>query len=68
MRPLLALLLLVGGVVGAQFGARLGAKLRGEQLRGLLAVMVLSVAMKLLFDLVAVPEEIYSIADRGGRH
>jgi len=58
----LALLLLVGGVVGAQFGARLGAKLRGEQLRGLLAVLVLSVAGKLLFDLVAPPEDLYSIA------
>ncbi|MBI1245288.1 MAG: TSUP family transporter [Alphaproteobacteria bacterium] len=61
----LALLLLVGGVVGAQFGARLGARLRGEQLRGLLAILVLSVAGKLLFDLVALPDDLYSIA--GGK-
>ncbi|MBI3507472.1 MAG: sulfite exporter TauE/SafE family protein [Proteobacteria bacterium] len=60
----LALLLLVGGVIGAQFGARLGAKLRGEQLRGLLAVLVLSVALKLLFDLVVQPGDLYSIGLR----
>jgi uncharacterized protein len=65
---LLALLLLVGGVVGAQFGVRAGAKLRGEQLRGLLALMVLAVAAKLLFDLVTTPEELYSLgAARAGR-
>ncbi len=58
----LALLLLVGGVVGAQFGARLGGRLRGEQLRGLLAVLVLSVAAKLMYDLVSMPEDLYSIA------
>jgi uncharacterized membrane protein YfcA len=60
----LALLLLVGGVVGAQFGARLGAQLRGEQLRGLLALMVLAVALKLLFDLVATPDDLYSLGGR----
>jgi uncharacterized membrane protein YfcA len=65
----LALLLLVGGVVGAQFGARAGAKLRGEQLRGLLALMVLAVAVKLLFDLVSTPEDLYSIGNPvGGSH
>ena len=65
----LALLLLVGGVVGAQFGARMGAKLRGEQLRGLLAVLVLTVALKLLFDLVATPDDLYSLGHRtGGAH
>jgi uncharacterized protein len=58
---ILALLLLIGGVVGAQFGARLGARLRGEQLRGLMALMVLAVALKLAFDLVATPEDLYSI-------
>jgi uncharacterized protein len=58
---LLALLLLIGGVVGAQFGAQAGQKLRGEQLRGLLALMVLAVAVKLLWDLVATPDDVYSI-------
>lgn len=64
---LLALLLLVGGVIGAQFGARFGVKLRGEHLRGLLALMVLAVCLKLLVDLVVTPEEIFSIG-AGGRH
>ena len=62
---MLALLLLVGGVVGAQFGARLGAKLRGEQLRGLMALMVLAVALKLAYDLVATPDDLYSIGHSG---
>jgi uncharacterized protein len=60
----LALLLLVGGVVGAQFGVRAGAKLRGEQLRGLLALMVLAVAAKLLVDLVSTPDDLYSLGSR----
>ncbi len=60
----LAVLLLIGGVVGAQFGARFGAKLRGEALRGLLALIVLSVAIKLFVDLVIPPEDVYSIVVR----
>ncbi len=62
----LALLLLAGGVVGAQFGTKIGARLKGEQLRGLLAAMVLAVCAKLLFDLVVQPDELYSIALPGG--
>lgn len=58
---LLALLLVVGGVIGAQLGAKLGSKLRGEQLRGLMAVMVLGVAVKLAYDLIATPDDLYSI-------
>jgi uncharacterized protein len=64
---ILALLLLLGGVIGAQFGARLGAKLRGEQLRGLMALMVLGVALKLAHDLVATPDDLYSVG-HGGSH
>ncbi|MDJ0686257.1 MAG: sulfite exporter TauE/SafE family protein [Alphaproteobacteria bacterium] len=63
---LLAVLLLVGGVVGAQIGTRVGANLRGEQLRGLLAAMVLAVCVKLLFDLVLEPDDLYSISLPGG--
>ena len=59
---ILALLLLSGAVVGAQFGARAGIKLRGEQLRALLALLVLSVCGKLLFDLVATPSDLYSLS------
>jgi uncharacterized membrane protein YfcA len=62
----LALLLLLGGVVGAQLGTKVGAKLRGEQLRGLLALMVLAVCGKLLVDLLLTPEDVYSIAPLGG--
>ncbi|MBM3600526.1 MAG: sulfite exporter TauE/SafE family protein [Alphaproteobacteria bacterium] len=58
---LLAVLLLVGGVIGAQIGSRFSARLRGEQLRGLLAIIVLAVVGKLLFDLVAAPSDVYSL-------
>ncbi len=59
---LLALLLLTGGVIGAQVGTRLGSRLRGEQLRGLLAVIVLAVCSKLLFDLVGTPVNPYTVS------
>ena len=61
---MLALLLLVGGVVGAQIGAIIGVKLRAEQLRIALAVMVLAVCAKLAFDLVVTPADLYSLAGR----
>jgi len=61
----LALMLLVGGVLGAQFGTRFGTKLRGEQLRALLALMVLGVAVKLARDLGVRPEDLYSVATVG---
>ncbi len=57
----LAILLLAGAVIGAQFGTRVGVKLRGEQLRGLLALMVLGVCVKLAYDLVATPESLYAV-------
>jgi len=57
----LALVLLIGSVVGAQFGARAGAKLRGEHLRGLLAILVLAVAVFLAIELVVPPDDIYSL-------
>ncbi len=58
----LALILIAGGVVGAQFGVRIGAKLSGEQLRLMLALMVIAVALRLFFGLVARPHDLYSIA------
>lgn len=58
----LALVLLVGGVIGAQIGTRWGAKLRGEELRLLLALIVLAVAAKLVFDLTVRPDNLFSIA------
>ncbi|MEE8445915.1 MAG: sulfite exporter TauE/SafE family protein, partial [Alphaproteobacteria bacterium] len=62
---LLAVLLIVGGVIGAQVGTRVGAKLPGEQLRALLAAMVLAVCGKMAFDLVSTPRDIYSLATGG---
>jgi len=56
----LAFFLVIGGVVGAQLGVRAGARLRGEQLRFLLAVLVLVVASRLAWGLVAHPQDIYS--------
>ncbi|MBP7002089.1 sulfite exporter TauE/SafE family protein [Amaricoccus sp.] len=60
----LTVLLLVGGVIGAQVGASLSGRLRAEQLRILLAVLVILVGFRLLLDLVIRPEELYSISVR----
>jgi hypothetical protein len=57
----LAMVLLIGGVVGAQLGTRWGAKLRGEELRALLAIIVLAVAAKLVFDLTVRPDNLFSL-------
>ncbi|HZP19837.1 MAG TPA: sulfite exporter TauE/SafE family protein [Bauldia sp.] len=58
----LAVILMVGGVIGAQFGARIGQNIRGDQLRALLALVILAVAIRFLAGLVAVPDERYSLA------
>ena len=47
-------------------GAQIGAKLKGEQLRGLLAMMVIAVALKLLLDLATRPDDLFSILPTGG--
>jgi len=57
----LAFLLVLGGVTGVQLGVRVGAKMRGEQLRALLAILVVGVALRLLVGLVTAPVDIYSI-------
>jgi len=62
----LALVLLAGGVIGAQIGSRFGTRIRGEQLRFLLALMVLAVAAKLAFDMTVRPDDLYSIAREKG--
>ncbi|NIZ10487.1 sulfite exporter TauE/SafE family protein [Pseudooceanicola sp. HF7] len=59
----LALFLLLGGVIGAQFGTRIGAKLKAEQLRILLAILVLAVCGKLALDLFLRPAEIYAVEE-----
>lgn len=63
----LALILMVGGVIGAQFGARMGQKLRGDQLRLLLALLVLAVGVRFAVDLLVTPGEFFSVAVKEGR-
>jgi uncharacterized membrane protein YfcA len=65
---LLAFCLMVGGVIGAQFGAQAGQYLKGEQLRALLAALVLAVAVRFGFSLVIAPDDPFSMAiiGRGG--
>jgi uncharacterized membrane protein YfcA len=57
----LALVLMVGGVIGAQFGAAAGLKLRGDQLRALLGLLVLAVCLRMAFELVITPASIYTL-------
>lgn len=57
----LAVLLMVGSVIGAQYGTRVGQRLRGEQLRALLAALVLLVALRLAYTLFVAPDNIFTI-------
>ena len=57
----LAIILMVGGVVGAQFGARIGQNIRADQLRALLAAVVLAVALRFLVGLIVTPAEPYTL-------
>ncbi len=57
----LALILMVGGVIGAQFGAHAGQRIRGEWLRLLLGLLVFAVGLRFAFQLVLRPEDLYSI-------
>jgi uncharacterized membrane protein YfcA len=58
---ILALLLAVGAVIGAQYGSKIGSRLRAEHLRGLLALIVLTVCGRLIVELVARPDDPFSI-------
>ncbi|MEO0411567.1 MAG: sulfite exporter TauE/SafE family protein [Pseudomonadota bacterium] len=58
---LLALLLLVGAVVGTRVGIQIGRRLKAEQLRVLLAIVVLGVGIKLAIDLVRTPSVPYTV-------
>ena len=62
---LLASVLMIGGVFGAQFGVQVGQALRGEQLRALLALLILAVAVRVLLGLFLRPEEIFSLSLAG---
>jgi hypothetical protein len=58
----LAVLLMLGGVVGAQFGAVAGERLKAEQLRFLLAALVLMVGLRFAWQLIAPPSDLYSLS------
>ena len=58
---ILSFLLLVGGVIGAQFGVRIGLKLKAEQLRILLAILVLAMCLKITLELFITPVEIFTL-------
>lgn len=62
---LLAFCLMIGGVIGAQFGASAGQYLRGDQLRALLAIVVLTVAIRFAVTLILGPSDPFSIAILG---
>tara|TARA_B100000700_G_C14868354_1_gene772169 strand:+ start:121 stop:1038 length:918 start_codon:yes stop_codon:yes gene_type:complete len=59
----LATLMIIGGVIGAQIGAKIGTKLKAEYLRGVLALLVLGVCIKIFLDLTLTPKNIFSIID-----
>jgi uncharacterized protein len=63
----LAFMLMIAGVIGAQYGVRVGQKLRGEQLRALLGLLVLAVGIRLAIELVVTPADLYSIVVGAGR-
>ncbi len=63
----LAVCLMAGGVAGAQYGANAGQKIRGEQLRALLALLVLAVGLRLAYGLFVTPDSIYTFGAIGGQ-
>lgn len=65
---LLAMVLLLGSTIGAQFGAKVGRLLRGEQIRILLATIVLLFAVKFVLDLLLEPSNLIALAGGGGGH
>lgn len=62
----LATMLLVGGVLGAQFGARASSRFRAEELRALLGIIVLVVGLKMGLDLFIAPDEPFVLIAGGG--
>ena len=63
---ILALLLMVGAVIGAQFGARAGLRLKSEELRALLGILVLMVGVTLLYTLVSSPASLFTVMEVRG--
>ncbi|HVX99929.1 MAG TPA: sulfite exporter TauE/SafE family protein [Pseudorhodoplanes sp.] len=63
---MLALILMVGGVTGAQFGARAGQRMSAERLRLLLGLLVLGVGFRFALEVLVQPQELFSIRFIGG--
>jgi uncharacterized membrane protein YfcA len=57
----LAFLLIIGGVFGAQMGIRVGSRMRGEETRAALAILILGIALRLLIGIVLTPADVYSV-------
>ena len=64
---ILAVILMVGGVIGAQFGVRTGHKMRPERLRLLLGLLVFAVGVRFAYELVVPPDDLYSLRVVGSR-
>jgi uncharacterized protein len=65
---LLAVVLFAGSVIGAQFGVMASKRLRGEQIRVFLAIIVMVVMAMLLFQLLGTPSRMIDFAKSGGGH
>jgi hypothetical protein len=63
---LLAVILMVGAAIGAQVGARMSGRLEGHQLRTILGVIVVAVMLKLLFELLIAPDNLFALGSAGG--
>ena len=59
----LGFLLVIGGVIGAQYGVRMAEKMPAEQLRALLAAILLFIGLRLGYDLVVTPDDLYSVVE-----
>lgn len=59
----LGFLLVIGGVIGAQYGVRAAEKMPAEQLRALLAAILLLIGLRLGYDLVSTPPDLYSVIE-----
>jgi uncharacterized protein len=59
----LGLLLMIGGVIGAQYGVKVGQRVQGEELRAMLAALIIAVALRLAFNLFVTPDSIFTVVD-----
>jgi hypothetical protein len=62
----LSSILIIGAVIGAQVGLFFGRKLRGEQLRILLGLVIIALTLVLALELFLTPKDIYTTSSAGG--